>query len=528
MNRETIDQLETAGLTLSSRIWNLISLAKLNGAFTLEMVHGTDENREAVIAIAAALRDVTDQIERIVSDVTDTDDAIEATARSFDSITASIETFANSVNEMDERFRSIRTTFEQVDRSTGEIEQAIRSIEEIADLTHLLALNAAIEAARAGTHGRGFKVVADEVKKLAEKSNQFTETVSESLSILHKRVSETVKSIDEFETVKRSISAGIVQTEREVSGSAETMRTIEERTQGIAALVRGQQSKITTINTQLDHLGRAVENLHRSGQHVTDNIAVENELIATIGTDDTRLRDALASTSDALHALGVGTGDDDAAIVVGHDLAYPPWCNLENGTSAGISIKVMNVLAKHLNTTVIYHPRQFVDLFEDFKAGRVRALLNVGWPNDQLQSLGVIITEPYAYFEPVILIQHDEDGTPPTVSVETYRGKRLACQVGSYAEQSIRRYEPEVVPVENDIQGIAKVIWRRAEGVVTDRRVGQYVSRRFFHDTIVPATEALERLSVVIALRPGDEAFRDRINAALSDDSVRREISAFV
>ena len=89
----------------------------------------------------------------------------------------------------------------------------------------------------------------------------------------------------------------------------------------------------------------------------------------------------------------------------------------------------------------------------------------------------------------------------------------------------MRPYEPTVVPVENDIQGIAKVIWRRAEGVVTDRRVGEYVSQRFFHDTIVAATEPLQRLDVVIALRPGDEALRDRINAALRDPSVRGRIT---
>lgn len=525
MDRDTLRGLENAALALSSRLWNLISIAKLNGAFTVEMVHGADENRDAVAAIAAGLKEVTEQIGRIVADVADTDEAIAETSRSFDSIKGSVDEFSASVAQMDSRFSAIRSTFEHVDRSTDEIERAIRSIEEIADRTHLLALNAAIEAARAGSHGRGFKVVADEVKKLAERSNQFTDTVSKSLATLNQNVSETIRSIDEFEHVKRSITEGIARTERDVGGSAEAVRTIEERTRGIAELVRAQQERITTIDGQLNQLGRAAENLHRSGRHVTDTIAEEQTLFGQIGADDTRLRDAMSAVSEALSAYGLDSDAGDTGFVVGHDLAYPPWCNLADGASAGISIDIMNILAAHLGIAVIYHPRQFSDLFEDFKAGRIRALLNVGWPNDQLASIGVITTDPYAHFEPVILVQRDDDETPETVSPETYRDRRLACQVGSYAEQSVRRYDPAVIPVENDIQGIAKVIWRRADGVVTDRRVGTYLARRFFHDTIVPITEPLEKLSVVIALRPGDEALRDRINQLLRDESVRRELA---
>jgi ABC-type amino acid transport substrate-binding protein/septal ring factor EnvC (AmiA/AmiB activator) len=518
MDQNTIDTLELVGRTLSSRLWNLISIARLNAAFTLEMVHGTDENRDALASVITRLKEVSDHIGQIVDDAAATESAIETASHSFSSIQSSVAGFADSVTEMDRRFESVRSTFEQVNRSASEIENAIRSIEEIADLTHLLALNAAIEAARAGTHGRGFKVVADEVKRLAERNNEFTRSVNESLLVLQQRVSETVKTIDEFASIKESIIEGITQTEADVQRSVASVTSIEERTQGVTRAVRAQQEQLSSIDSEIDLLASSVENLHRSGRHVVQNVTVENELIATIGGDDTRLR-------DALQAFAGGTAANDS-LIVGHDLAYPPWCYLEDGASTGISIDVMTVLARHLGSHVIYHPRQFVDLFNDFRAGRVRMLLNVGWPNEQLASVGVIITKPYAYFEPVILVQHETGEPPRTLSPEGYRNRPLACQVGSYAEESVKEFDPSIVSVENDIQGIAKVIWRRADGVVTDRRVGTYVSHRFFSDSIVPITDPIQKLQVVIALRPGDEALRDRINELLDDATVRSEIDA--
>jgi ABC-type amino acid transport substrate-binding protein len=364
-------------------------------------------------------------------------------------------------------------------------------------------------------------------KKLAARSNEFTRVVNESLETLHTNVSETVRSIDDFERVREAMTAGIVSDPRGTS-SARWKRFARSRRAPRASPRRsGLSSSKSSPSIQNWKLVRAsVDNLHRSGTHIADNIGKQSDLIETIGGDDTRFRDALSAVQTALHAHGGGrTGE--TALIVGHDLAYPPWCYLQDGSSAGISIDVMKVLAGRLNVPVIYHPRQFVDLFEDFRAGRVRMLLNVGWPNDLLKSLGVIITKAYAHFEPVILKQQEEGGegtSGSSESPERYRGRPLACQVGSYAEQSVRGIAPEVVAVENDIQGIAKVIWRRAEGVVTDRRVGTYVSHRFFHDTIVPATEPLQRLDVVIALRPGDEELRDRINSLLDDPAIRSQI----
>ena len=166
-------------------------------------------------------------------------------------------------------------TVESLGKQSQEISEIVGVITQISEQTNLLALNAAIEAARAGEHGRGFAVVADEVRKLAEQSSRSTTLISELIGNMQNETSRTIAGIEQGVKRVEENAEIVAETARLMHEVIEAVNSIigqiEELSQGIsmintgshelAATTEEQSASITTIATSAQDLNHFAEHL---------------------------------------------------------------------------------------------------------------------------------------------------------------------------------------------------------------------------------------------------------------------------
>lgn len=134
----------------------------------------------------------------------------------------------DKTNNSNEAIEEIHEAIQSNNRSAENIEEASRMIESIAEQTNLLALNAAIEAARAGDAGRGFSVVAEEIRKLAEQSNLFTGKIKEIISELKEKSGNAVTKMGQVKSIVSSQSQSVKDTEGKFESIADAIESMKE------------------------------------------------------------------------------------------------------------------------------------------------------------------------------------------------------------------------------------------------------------------------------------------------------------
>ena len=141
----------------------------------------------------------------------------------------------NHANAMGNKMGAITTTMHTLGEASNKIGSIVKLIEELSEQTNLLALNAAIEAARAGEHGRGFAVVADEVKKLADSTVHSTKEIHTEVRAIQEHIktsTEQVLSMNDgikgVETINSSISSAVAEQTAATEQISDFVRNILE------------------------------------------------------------------------------------------------------------------------------------------------------------------------------------------------------------------------------------------------------------------------------------------------------------
>jgi methyl-accepting chemotaxis protein/methyl-accepting chemotaxis protein-3 (ribose and galactose sensor receptor) len=258
------------------------------------------------------------QMEQINTASRHSSDAISSTAAAIEEMAVSVDHISHSAKETENSAtdatrlagqgeemvhrasEEIHRAATQVDTASGrigglversrEIGGIARVIKEIADQTNLLALNAAIEAARAGEQGRGFAVVADEVRKLAERTSQATDQITGMIQAIHV---DTSNVVDGMQSVAPQVALGVEM----VGKAGEALRQISEASavalsniSEVAAATTEQSHASSSVARNVEQISSMIEESVQSVRAANENVLVLQELADELRLSVARFR----------------------------------------------------------------------------------------------------------------------------------------------------------------------------------------------------------------------------------------------
>jgi len=183
-----------------------------------------------------------------------------------------------TVGNMNEIARLISDSGRNVERLAGssqEIGHIVQVIKEIADQTNLLALNAAIEAARAGEQGRGFAVVADEVRKLAERTTKATGEIAGLITAIQDGIGGTVTAMQQANLQADASLELVDRTEQALRQIDDGSREVAGNVQSISCALAEQDAAIRQIAVNVEQIAQMTE---RNNEAAAANNRTANEL----------------------------------------------------------------------------------------------------------------------------------------------------------------------------------------------------------------------------------------------------------
>jgi len=260
------------------------------------VVKSTQLQSSSVAETSASIDQMVASIQR-VADTART--LLEICQRSREEVHRGIETMDKATDGLTRTSSAIRSSAEIIDvlgHRADEIGKIIEVIDDLAEQTNLLALNAAIEAARAGEHGLGFAVVAEEVRKLAEKSTQSTKEISDLIQGIQKEAREAVENMEKSTTmVQQGLELGA-----ELNVALTKISDVVSEVYKYAQQIGGATNEQSAGSTQI---GKATSRLTEITQEINSTIEEQASGVQSVVRAMEKMREVVQQSTSSSSQL---------------------------------------------------------------------------------------------------------------------------------------------------------------------------------------------------------------------------------